>query len=330
MKNKFNSASKNIIRLYWGKKLLEFFQNNLKKKLFYLGLPAPEALDIMAWLDHLEQVYAFQCRDYNLRTDQTENRDQILRLEENLRELERKKILKNYEIFEGFLEEVVLRGKDFSPNEKIFNHSDIVTVYNLDFCNSITSPLEILNDENELIKVYKFEAIKKLLEYQSKLKESKKFILFLTIHASYDGGELSEFLSSTHSEELKNYLESVKKISSNNERRFRVVKSFVYDNLVNTFRHFNFLAEFLPTIYYTGSGNNRLLHFTVIGTSVKNTAGSSTPLQNMKKLLNQKCLVPDKNAFQMLTNKDFKENDVTVNPISVFKQSVTFKKYWNK
>jgi hypothetical protein len=281
----FNTAAKQIIRTNWAKPILAFLHQTFNKKLVYLGLPDEQALDIMAWIDHLEAVYAFQCREYPKPSEPTQSRQAVLALEKVCLSLNRKGQLTDFQIFDGYLEEVILRGFDNSPTRKDVLIQDIVTVYNLDFCSQIASPLEYRDREGNKKVAYKFSAVKRLLEIQSELQvASKKFILFLTIHCSYSGGEFSNFMQNPPDSDLREYIESVEKLPKGAKAPY-LLKAFVYHSLKNYFTAQHFLPEFLPVLHYKGDNDSPMLFFTVIGTQIEDKGGSALPLQRPEEYL---------------------------------------------
>lgn len=81
---------KRAIREKWSKPLIKFVHDVLGHKLTYLGLPSPDAHDIVEWIDYIDYVIAFQCREYPKPSSVTQPEDAVLKLEDKLRELERK------------------------------------------------------------------------------------------------------------------------------------------------------------------------------------------------------------------------------------------------
>src|SRR5258706_7197132 len=110
----YSTIAKRTIRSNWAKPILAYLHDRLGKKLFYLGLCSPLAHDIVEWLEHPDKVFAFQCRDYPSPSAWNQPRTAILELEELLLALERERKLSTFEVFDGYLEEVVLRGYDNS------------------------------------------------------------------------------------------------------------------------------------------------------------------------------------------------------------------------
>jgi len=323
----FNSPSKQAIRNNWGSPLLKFISNKLNNKLFYLGLPSSEAEDIKTWIEYLYKVYAFQCRIYPIPSDDTQPRDEILKLERCLLDLEREKKIETFEVFDGYIEEVLINGKDNSPNTKEFLQNDIVTLYNLDFCNQITEPQKFVDGNGKKNYAYKMDALKKLIEFQSKVaNKSSKFILFFTIHTNYKADSLNYFIKSPKSQFLSDYfikLEGLKK----SEAGKRILRAFIYDKINSIFSHYGFISEFLPVINYTGNGGHRLLHFTVIGAKLKTEASKAIAFQKIEDFISEKFIDITGNAFQNILSK-IDEKDVNVNPLTAFMNSQTFKKLW--
>jgi len=332
--SKFNSDHKQIIRKKWAKPLLKFLSEDLEKQLFYLGLPDVEALDIVEWLDYIDSVFAFQCREYPLASNPEQSRDKVVLLETKLRELERRQKIANFDVFDGYIEEVVLRGYDNSPTVKEYEQQDVITLYNLDFCGQVTSPIEFVDKNGNLRKAFKFNAVDRLLEFQRKIDVSdKKFITFLTLHCSYDGKEFSDFISNPHNTDLQKYIDQVKSLSKGKKAPY-LVKAFVYSQLITFFTRANFLPEFLPTIYYEGDNGHKLLFFTIIGNQVEASSGSPAPLTSLNNLLNCPFLtINEKEEIEIcealkLTNDIELKGDLS--SLAIFKKSKTFKTKWVK
>jgi hypothetical protein len=279
-------------------------------------------------------VYAFQCRDYPRPSNENQSREKVLQLRELLSNLERRKILQNFDVFDGYLEEVVLRGYDNSPDRKEFLQYDTITVYNLDFCNQVTSPIEYTNDRGNIVKAYKFNAIQRLLDMQRNLPfPNQKFVLFLTVHCSYSGEEFTNFLNHPPNIEIKNYLKTVEGLTVAEKAPY-LVKAFVYNSLQQFFTTNNFLPEFLPVIHYTGDNQHPLLFFTVLGTQVPISGGVPTTPQKISDFLNRKFLSISENDNIFANNIDLVahgEKDWTaINPIGLFKATKIYNNFWRE
>ena len=317
MPDTFNTESKILIRSQWSKKLLKFINKKLNSKLVYLGLPSPDAEDILEWIDYIDEVIAFQCRDYPKPSEPSQSIKNIQKLQNKLSELERKRIINNFIVYDGYIEEVILNKKDNAGIK--FEINNIIHIFNLDFCNSITSPLSIVDENGDVKDVYKFDAIKTLLELQKLIKiNPKRFVLFLTIHTSYEGKELDNFIQT----KLSN--RNLKK----SEKKTRVLRSYVIETLKSFFQYNDFVPEFLPVIEYQGVKEHKLLHFTVLGASKKEKSGMAPFFQNIDSLLKQKFITIENNQFVNKKTKNINELDVDLNPVSIFSSSKNFKQLW--
>ena len=196
----------------------------------------------------------------------------------------------------------------------------------MDFCNNIDSPLEITDEEGNYKRVYKFDAINKLLDIQRSIgKISSKFILFLTVHCSFDGGELAVYLESCSH---KDYVLQVRKQLKAENKNARIVRLFVLETLSTYFRVFVFIPKFLPTILYKGLRGASLIHFTVLGVRY-NSPGLVPWLQDFSNLIKERFITVENENFVNLVTKDFSENDnPQINPVNFVANSETFKKYW--
>lgn len=315
----FSTDQKVAIRRFWSKPLLKFMHKQLSSKLLYLGLPSPEIEDLIEWTDYLDQVIAFQC-------DDDRYPDAFKKLRERLFELERAEKIRTWQAYNGYMEEVILQGYDNSAEPQIFDLNELVTIYNLDFCNRIDSPVEILDRDGNIKSVYKFDAVNKLLELQKSFsKITSKFALFLTVHCSYKGGELKDYLETcTHQQ----YLQTVRSSLKSHDSNARIVRLFVIDTLATYFRAFGFIPQFFPTILYNGIKDTPLLHFTVIGT--KNEGAGLPPwYQSTAELIEEKFLGITESEFQNIINTSILETDIKYNkPVEHFINSSSFAKYW--
>jgi hypothetical protein len=320
--------SKKFLREQWCKPLLEFIHNTLGYKLIYLGLPGPQALDLLTWIEYIEQVIAFQCRDYPNPSSVSQSKSSIQNLERKLSELERESKIKTFAVYDGYIEEVVLRGRDTIGN--YFNQHDVVTIYNLDFCNGITVPLEILDDAGNIQSLYKSEAIRKLLELQRDINSHrrKKFVMFLTIHSRFWFEEGRKFISQTQDADIRTFISSLRKLSGW-RREAKLLKAYVYQIIKNFFCHCEFTPEFLPIIYYQGVGdNNWLMLFSFIGSFNKQISGIAPCFQSPKDFLYQKFLTIKGKNITLMPINGVKEVDCPSSLIEAFQISKSYKQLW--
>lgn len=327
-----NHPSKRVIRNQWCRPLLRFIHEQLGCKLTYLGLPAEEAHDVISWIDYIDYVIAFQCRNYPEPSSIKQPKDVIIKLEEKLLELERQGKLTNFFLYDGYIEEVLIKGEDIVGQEYVQNRT--VTVYNLDFCNSITTPIRYY-DENKIVReAFKSEAIRKLLEIQRAICSNDrggKFVMFLTVHSDFFGNEEKRFLNQQQERDLKKYLTKISRNSelSSVDKMIRRLKVYIYQLAKNLFCISDFSPEFLPVIYYEGTGENWLTHFTIVGAYNKNPSSMATIFQNSAAFLNQKFLYIDQhNKLYSLNSPGISENNAYNNSVRAFKNSQIFQRLW--
>ncbi|MBO0937641.1 hypothetical protein J2I47_13875 [Fibrella sp. HMF5335] len=329
MSAQFSTESKRAIRSVWAKLLLSFLHDTLNKKLVYLGLPGENAYDIHEWIEYLDIVYAFECGNYKSQLSVEEARKKLIALEEIGLTLQRKKQLSDFQLYDGYIEEVIIRGFDNSASQKDFIQGDVITLYNLDFCNQVTSPIEYRDKEGNLEKAFKFDAIGKLLKLQQSMKpSSKKFIMFLTLHCSFKGKEFHNFQNFPPDGQFKKYLQVVERLSKGKKAPYWI-KAFVYYHLSGYFKMHQFTADFLPVIHYIGDNSEPLLCFTIIGTQGATHAESSN--QQINNFLNGKFISVDSNGG-FINNASLVAHDEVdwedVNPLQLFKSSKMYKENW--
>ncbi len=324
MVESFNTVAKSLIRNEWGKPLLKFISKRLKKKLIYLGLPSPVAEDIEDWIEFIDEVIAFQCREYGKPSDVSQSREEIEKLEAKLNKFERQGLLETFTVYDGYIEEVVLKGVD--NISKKFSQSNTIRIYNLDFCNKITSPIEYVDIKGDIKSVYKFNAVKKLLRIQAELEEDQQeFILFLTIHSSFDDAEIQAF---TNNLEYKELLEKYNAKKRDKKKEW-ILRLFVIDTLQSYFRENNFVPHFLPTILYKGLKGAQLLHFSILGTKVKLGAGRADWKQSVKNLCCEKLITTNEDTFELINEDALDETDINnLNSVDLFSNSKTYQKVW--
>lgn len=325
-----DTIRKDVIRKQWCMPLIRFINEKLNYKLIYLGLPGPQALDLLEWIEYIDQVIAFQCREYPNPSSVDQPRKRVLELEAKLRDFEREGKLTTFSLYDGYIEEVVLKGKDINGN--VFGQNDVVTIYNLDFCNGITVPLEVYDDEGNLQKYYKSEAIKRLLEIQRDVSSrirSKKFVVFLTIHSLFWEEEAKNFIDQAESEPIKDYISRISYLRGG-PKWIRLLKAYIFDVIKDYFCNCQFTPEFLPVIYYRGAGKERsnwLLLFTVIG--AENRGISRAPyFQNIENLLNHKFLTVKNRNLKYWHQRNFDELDCQRDSVGALRDTDCFRNLW--
>jgi len=324
-----SSKNKDFIRSNWGKPLLHFIYTKLNCKLIYMGLPSPDAEDIKEWIDYLSKVIAFQCRDYPKPSHPAQSKNVIYRLERMLSDFQRKEKIESSAVYDGYIEEVILNGRDNSHNE--FTQDETVMVYNLDFCNQITSPLQYMDKNGEHKEAYKFQVIKKILQLQNSIEDSsQKFIMFLTIYAGFNDQDISEFICNANNETIKELIDNYSNISGI-DKKVRILRIYIIETLRKYFQNYEYIPRFFSTIQYKGTKGANLLHFTIIGTKTNPTANGTAPwYQDLRTLCKQKFITVKDKKFTRITKNELDETDCTLNPIRSFCNKKDFKDHWQK
>jgi len=329
-------ARKEVIRKHWCKEQIKILHSTLGKKLIYLGLPGIEGLDILEWIDYLEKVIVFQCSEYKNSKNKTEQFD-FVHLTELLENLDKSEKIKTYALFRGFIEDIVIGG--FDENGGVFDIKDFVTVYNLDFCNGLTTPRNTRDLKGNIISYFKIDVIKKLVQYQNELCEQcngKHFIFYMTVHSNFLESNMDEI----DSQEITLFRKKFKSVTKGkNTLAVRDLKAYTYFKLAEIFKENSFHFEFLPPIFYQGSEypnrekggkleNHWMLTFTILGT--KNTTKNDVYQQDMKKYLEDKFVFASNTKFQLFNDAHFpfSENDYTPSAKELLINSYIFKNYW--
>jgi len=330
MAQKFNSQDKVTIREQWNKPLLDFLCQKLNDKLIYLGLPGPEAIDVLTWIDHIKAVIAFQCR--HPKNEFSNNQNDVSSLRRILFNLHRGGKIDRQIVYDGMMERIVLSGVDLSTPIQRFVLSEIVTLYNLDFCNHLGSPFPLVTKEGKFIKdVYKFEVIDRLLKEQKRIQNAKrtpaKFVLFLTTQCSYgknDGfGEIINFINAEQPREVKEYIDKFLSFTSY-DKNSRIVRLYVARELSAQFAYYGFIPFFAPTIFYTGNNStDKLLHFVILGIGSK----ANDAAQTLDELMKQKFIGFHENRF--VNHGINSEVDVGLNLVDNFSNSRVFQEIWD-
>lgn len=327
MKTFVSSKNKAFIRSNWNKPLIEFFNTELGYKLIYLGLPSPNAEDIKEWIEYLSKVIAFQCRDYPNPSDEGQSKVEIYKLEKTLLEFERQGKLDTSVVYDGYIEEVILNGRDNSHND--FSQDETILIYNLDFCNQITSPLTYLDKNGEIKKAYKFQVIKEILQFQKKIEQSsQKFIMFFTIQASFSDDKINLFVRNPNNESIRNIINKYSNISGIN-KKIRILRVFVIETLRRYFQNYEYIPMFLPTIHYKGTNGINMLQYTILGTKTNPLADGNAPwYQEIRTLCNQKFITVSNQKFSTTGLQNLDEQECTLTPVSTIRKSKVFKEYW--
>lgn len=322
-----SSIDKKFIRSNWNKPLLNFLNSELGCKLIYFGLPSPSAEDIKEWIEYLSKVIAFQCRDYPHPSDSSQSKKYIIMLENILVEFERQGKLTKSVVYDGYIEEVILNARDNSNND--FSQDETVMIYNLDFCNQITSPINYMDKNGESKTAYKFQVIKEILQFQKNINQSsQKFIMFLTINARFNDDKINRFVETPENDTIRNIINKYSNISGINSN-IRILRVFVIELLRRYFQNYEYIPLFLPSIHYKGTNRTNMMHFTIIGTKTDPGAGGIAPwYQRISTLCNQKFITINNEGFVKTGIAELNEQECNINPVNTIRRSKVFKEYW--
>ena len=327
-------APKQIIRNDWCLPIIKLLSDTNSTRLVYFGLPGIQALDIKTWIEYINYIIAIDCGDYNKNYkfyDVEKAKAEIKKLEDVLLTYEREDKINGYSLYMGFIEEVVLRGID--KKGRPFSIEQNIHIFNLDFCNSITSPFKLADLEGNIRSYHKTEVISHLLSTIKALcylGGDLKFVMFLTIHSSMHDEEIQEYFAATKSAEFLKFLEFIKEMDNFEQNIFKL-RFYLIDILSKLFTASGFIPEFLPTICYTGAGgdsneNNKLLCLTILGTYEKTPSSIASFTQKTDELTTSAFITTSGNFIVKKEDKEIQENKLL--PQELIARLDSYKKYW--
>jgi hypothetical protein len=247
---------KKTIREKWDTPLLQRLHERWNTKFFYCGLPGPEAIDIKLWKDMISRVIAFEVECSN-----GDPRKNIAELGKQLALLGVR-----HNVFFGPIEEGILREEDWDG--KPFKCDELVTLYNLDFCGSITGPVTTAGGKKRL----RFEALMKIASLQRELYRrhgASRFVLLLTVLDVFDVGPVKKRFKDRNLPQatlpFAKMADAINKNSAQLHRNTDLLKAFVFTCMSDYLRGQNILSVFLPPVAYIGSTTSSpMLHFVVV------------------------------------------------------------------
>jgi hypothetical protein len=245
-----DNPEKCVVREKWDTPLLQYLHEEYGIRYRYLGLPGPELIDVLLWKDMIDEVIAFEPPDSD------NGRTAFNELSFNLR----KKGIKGIP-YCGSLEEVVLLRKDFEG--RAYNQDELVTLYNLDFCNEISSKV-VTSDGDE--KVWRFEAIRRVLQDQQNCGRNgasgRFFVLMITVRDQISSTSIRTYLRpSCLQDDSRSFYDACSSINPiPKERNVSLIgthtwalKVLFHTMLCRYFGNPNFSALFFPQVSYAGT-----------------------------------------------------------------------------
>ena len=251
-RNPFDTDAKRAIREQWNTPLLRELHHRHGFRYRYMGLPGVDLLDVKLWKDMIEEVIAFEVPAKITRRNQDRRRN-INSLKRNLRLLRIP-----HSAFYGPMEEVVVLRSDYDG--QIYEQNNLVTLYNLDFCDEIASRIETKRHGRP---IWRFEALRLIFRDQIQAFQQNGgptyFIALLTVRNQINSERLRDLLSGNLYGDTQSYLESCGGINSLPLQgpligsHFWALKAFIHNMLRQYLTNPNISATFFPLVRYEGS-----------------------------------------------------------------------------
>ncbi len=156
-----DNPDKITVREAWDTPLLQHLHQRYKIRYRYLGLPGVDLIDIQLWQSMIDEVIAFEPPSP---PPNPNPREAINLLRKNMRLRGIRGIA-----YWGSFEEVVMLRRDFDGQNYV--QPKLITLYNLDFCDEITSKVETRRHGR---RVWRFEAIRQILRDQAACYEPRQ------------------------------------------------------------------------------------------------------------------------------------------------------------
>ncbi len=253
-----DSPRKRVVREQWNTPVLQQVSRELEIKYLYFGLPGKEILDVRLWRDMIRRIIAFEIED--LRADN--EREDLVEMTRNLALLG----IPN-QVYCGYVEHVLIFGED--DDGQVYDPDDLVTLYNLDFCNAITGKAPTRQGRTCL----RLEAMRHLFELQHQRSiagDGDRFVLLLTCQDQFHHSVMQGFLDDSDmpttveawvQETLATKPLGTQPIQCNTP----LLKAFVFSTLQTYAQELNISTCFLPMISYFGrTRRSRMVHFTIL------------------------------------------------------------------
>lgn len=250
--NPFDTSGKRAVRDQWNTPFLEFLNQKCGFRYRYMGLPGVDLIDVKQWRHMIEEVIAFELPAKPTQID-PQGRRRIRALRRNLRILG----IPGHAFF-GPMEEVVILRRDYDG--KHYDQKTVMTLYNLDFCDEISSSIPTKKQGK---RVWRFEAIRQIFRDQKNAFQSyggpRWFIVLLTVRDQIDSQKLRELLSKNLYEETVTYLKACGGTRSLPAQGHVLgthtwaLKAFIHNTLRQYLVNPNIAATFFPFVKYVGS-----------------------------------------------------------------------------
>ncbi len=249
MPGRFDTPGKKAVREIWNTPILTHLHTKYGIKYRYLGLPGVELIDINLWKSMIEEIVAFE-----MPAGGGDERVNIKRLKRNLEILGLP-----WKAYYGSIEQVILMRQDLDALAYI--QSKVINLYNLDFCDEITS--KIITADGE--KCLRFELIRQLLADQHECYkltgENAAFIILLTARNQAYSKRIYRYLFGSDLSSLtEKYIKAANKknpIPTEGKNLIGThgwaLKAFVYDTIIKSYFPTPHITSLIfPMLKYTG------------------------------------------------------------------------------
>lgn len=240
------------MREIWNTPFLKYIHDQYGVKYRYFGLPGPNIEDVLLWKNMIEEVVAFELHPLGVG-----ERSNIVQIRANLKKL---KIL--HVVYCGSFEDVVIRRKDMEGQE--YKQNRLITLYNLDFCDEISSYVETQELGQKRLR---YEAIRTILSDQKQCYLNRNdgqtcyFIILITIRNQIEAERVIEYMSRDKPlEETHSYFLSccskkpgIPKSGSVIGTHAWAIKALLYDFLMTDFKGHNIDSLLFPILKYRGT-----------------------------------------------------------------------------
>jgi len=250
---------KKVVREIWDTPILRHIRDKWEANYFYCGLPGPEAIDIVLWRDMIRRIIAFEqlCEG-------SYSRKNIAQLNRNLTVLQIP-----HKVYSGNMEEVIIDGIDLDG--LTFEIDELVTLFNLDFCDHISSTISTYHGKELL----RFEALREIISLQRRIyriTSSNKFILLITARDALHYNVINPFLANKDLPlEIRTFVDNVVDSRGIEQDQYGLVydssllKTFIFSCLRDYLRGQAVKSVFLPPVIYSGATEQSpMIHFVVI------------------------------------------------------------------
>ncbi len=259
------SLGKQAVRELWNTPLLRYLHHTYNIRYRYMGLPGVDLLDVRLWKDMIVEVIAFERLAEQVDQVDPGGRRNINELRRNLKLIG----LPGYVYF-GTIEEVVIRRYDHDGTE--YKQDKFIPLYNLDFCDEITSKIDTAQAGKKLLR---FEAIRQILADQQECYRqfggSGLFVILLTIRNQIDATKLRKLLSRNLYSDTHQYLNicsnlnPLPPIGTVLGSHTWALKAFLHNVIRQYLTNPNISAVFFPIVKYMGkTEGSPMLHCMIL------------------------------------------------------------------